>query len=111
MLLTWMAYATLIGALITAAAYALDALALQRGVATRFVWLFALLGALVAPAIVGLRTRTTEGPPVAHALPTPVTAVGVASPTPAPIDVHHTPRLRVRLLVLLSKVNRYVGRA
>jgi beta-lactamase regulating signal transducer with metallopeptidase domain len=66
---------------------------------------------LVAPAIVGLRTRTTEGPPVAHALPTPVTAVGVASPTPAPIDVHHTPRLRVRLLVLLSKVNRYVGRA
>jgi len=110
MLLTWMAYATLIGALVTAAAYALDALALQYRVATRFVWLLALLGALAAPAIVGVRTRAPGTPSAPLLLPTPVTAVDVMSPRPAPIAIRQTPRLRVRFLVLLSKLDRHVGR-
>src|SRR5690348_11784857 len=51
MLLTWMAYATLIGVMIAAVASALDVLAVRRGVATRFIWLGALAVAAVAPAL------------------------------------------------------------
>src|SRR5678815_5517335 len=55
MLLTWMAYATLVSALLLAGAHALNALALQRRVATRFIWLATLLAAVVVPTAIGLR--------------------------------------------------------
>ena len=109
MLLTWMAYATLIGALVTAGASALDALALRRGVATRFIWLTALVVAVVAPALIAL-SAPRHSPPAQHVTSAPATVATVASasaPNPASPRASH---LRVRGLVLLLKIDPYFGR-
>jgi beta-lactamase regulating signal transducer with metallopeptidase domain len=108
MLLTWMAYATLIGALFGAAALALDALALRYGVATRFIWLTALIVAVVAPALFGLRAPKYE--PQKRAAPAATTTTATVAPSNAPAAAPRAPRLRVRMLVLLLKIDRYSSR-
>jgi beta-lactamase regulating signal transducer with metallopeptidase domain len=109
MLLTWMAYATLIGALIGAAALALDALALRHGIATRFIWLTALIVVVVAPALFGLRTPKYE-PPQKRAVATATTAAATVAPHSVPAAAPRAPRLRVRILVLLLKADVYSSR-
>lgn len=109
MLLTWMAYATLIGALFGAAALALDALALRHGLATRFIWLAALIVAIVAPVFFGARTPT-YGPPQKRAAPATTTATAGVAPGRAPAAAPRAPRLRVRMLVLLLRLDAYSKR-
>src|SRR5262245_8786693 len=102
MLLTWMAYATLTGALVCAGALALDALALRRGLATRFIWLAALIVAVAAPVFVGLRTSRYELPRQRVESPLPTRVVSPASKTAAAFATpraNQAARLRVRILV------------
>lgn len=109
MLLTWMAYATLVGALIAAGAFALDVLALRRGVATRFIWLSALVVTVIAPLL--LTARAPRYTTRAHEVtPTPAVASPAtpgSAPTPASPRASH---LRVRALLLLLKIDPYLGR-
>ncbi len=110
MLLTWMAYATLIGALVTAAAVALDTLTLRRGVPTRFIWLAALLIAVAAPMAAGFRS-THYAPRTLAAPAAPATTTGVATASaPRPPQIR-APRLGVGALVVLLKIDPYLGRA
>ncbi len=73
-----MVYATALGALLGAAAVALDRLAAARRVATRWLWIGAIAGTLVAPALLMLR------PP--RAAPVPVATV-TTGPAPAELQV------------------------
>lgn len=73
MMLSWMAYALVVGALVLVAATALDRVAAVRGSARRFVWTGAIAAALVWPAasaLVSLRPSL--------ALPLPPLRVSVA---------------------------------
>lgn len=111
MLLTWMAYATIVGALLMAAAYALDVLALQRRVATRFVWLAALLGAVVVPTAVGLRAPAPAATTAASPGAVRPSSVGVASASERPTAAaSRAPHFRLRLLIWLVRIDRYAGR-
>jgi beta-lactamase regulating signal transducer with metallopeptidase domain len=108
MLLTWMAYSTLIGALVGVTALALDALARGRGVATRFIWLAALFVAMAAPILAGARaTDYSPKPAAVSSVPFRTSAVATAAmPRPAPRRSRH---LSVRVLVLLLKIDPYLG--
>lgn len=61
MIATWMVYATLIGILVSLAAHALDRAARANRLATRFVWLVAMLATATAP-LVGYAIRRASSP-------------------------------------------------
>lgn len=110
MLLTWMAYATLIGALVTAGAFALDALALRRGLPTRFIWLSALLVVIAAPMLVERReSRPASRPHTAESAPAVRTSASSGQVTLG--SPQRGVQFRVRALVFLLEIDRYVGRA
>jgi beta-lactamase regulating signal transducer with metallopeptidase domain len=110
MLLAWMAYATLIGALIAAGAFALDALALRRGLPTRFIWVIALLVVVVTPLLVGRRAPRPSSRPHTAA-PAPAVATQTSSNAVTPASPPRDVRFRVRALVLLLKIDPYLERA
>ena len=110
MLLTWMAYATLVSALLLAGAHALNALALQRRVATRFIWLATLLAAVVVPTAIGLRRSAPVAIIPANRVAARSSNVGVASASQGPTAVARAPQFRLRLLIWLVKIDRYAGR-
>ena len=110
MLLTWMAYATLIGALVAAGAVALDALALRRGLPTRFIWVIALLVVVVTPLLVGRRAPRPSSRPHSAA-PAPAVTTQMVSNAVTPTSPPRDARLRVRALLLMLKIDPYVGRA
>lgn len=67
-MLTWMAYAALVGAIVAAAALALERLAAATGRPRRFAWLAALTLAVLIPLTGGLRRPEAPVlPPVAEA--------------------------------------------
>jgi beta-lactamase regulating signal transducer with metallopeptidase domain len=114
MLLTWMAYATLIGALVAAGATALDSLVLRRGVPTRFVWLTALVIAVVVPVLVGLRSPPNRPAPLRVPPATAPTGISSASPVSAPLAQGRAgrfARVRVQIIVFLLRADPYLGRA
>ena len=77
-MITWMAYAALVGALIAAGAFAVERLAVSQGKPRRFVWLAALALAIVVPLVGGKREpSSTEAP--AQAPPSEPAAVGTAT--------------------------------
>ena len=104
-----MAYSTLIGALVLIAALAFDALAVRRGLPTRFIWLGALVLAVTAPMLTSI--HPTGRLPSSKTLTAAPTATAAAPNTPLKPVPPRGPRLQVRLLLLLLKADRYVGRA
>lgn len=88
MIAAWMLYATVLGALLGGAAGALERLASARRLATRWLWLGAMAGTVVAPTLLVLRPTPVAPAPVAATTRAPVP---VASPQPRAADGRRLP--------------------
>ncbi len=89
-MIAWMVYATLVALALSAAAFTAEYAARVRRVATRWVWLAAMAGSLVLPALISSVTLRLPGMLQSGAMPPPVVLRDVTSiPMPAllmPLD-------------------------
>lgn len=103
MLLAWMAYSVLFGALICAAALAAERVAVTWGRAQRFVWLGALIAVVAVPLLFATRPRI-----LSSAAPAETARAPLAGDTTIDIAVDALGRLPVRE-TLAGRVSRLVA--